>query len=187
MGKGFVCLAAGSDAYDFATSLRLVASNRPQGWDSVLSLDREAFLAAPTARHAVEHLDDVLQGLPHAILREGNWMLSVPPVGENGFAIDVTKSSPVVRVFFGAFEQEFDTLKTALRWVERALSSSFQLRIISIGSKPSEFRLEPFGAEHAREAPLLGEDVLVGGYVQFSGALFRKATTVIKRNGFPPG
>lgn len=180
-------MAAGSDAWETLPTFRLVASQPGRGWDRELSLDLPTFLSSANSANAVEHIVRALEGLPARIQQDGNWMLSVPSVGSEGFPIHLSKSGPPVRVVFGSFEQEFDTLGAALPWVERALSNDYQLRTIYIGSRPREFRLEPYGAEHSSRPPLLGEDVLVGGYVVFTSSLFRASTTIIKRNGFAPG
>lgn len=110
-------------------------------WSSLFKIGPEDFFGVSEPYAAVALIRQQIEKVPDAVLRDGNWLLSIPPVGPNGFAIDVSKSD-TIRCCFGDMEVEFDSLPMALVWVERALSSEFQLRKTFVGKRIREWRLE---------------------------------------------
>ena len=98
------------------------------------------FLEVKSTRDAAKLIDQKLSEVPPGVLAEGEWILSIPPLGENGFSIDLSKSCSKILCLFGELEQKFDRVLQAMVWIERALSDAYQLWITSSGGRPTECR-----------------------------------------------
>lgn len=93
------------------------------------------------------------------------WTLSIPALTSNGFAIDILCQNGSVRAWFGGLEEDFFSLPTAIHWVARALSNTYQLRTISVGGTPREWLLEPIGGSKQSAAILAcGQPTLLGAF-----------------------
>ncbi len=102
-------------------------------------------------------------------------MLSIPAQGRDGFEIDVFLDGTQVLVSFGGLDQEFSSVPAAFRWVERALSSAYRLRMSVSGGLAREWWLEP--AATGEDAP----EVLASGHVSLF-SFWRKDTVVYRQN-----
>jgi hypothetical protein len=110
--------------------------------------------------------------------RKTNWLLSIPPLGSNGFAVDLSKTGENFRVMFGELEEDFSTLNDALDWISRAISDAYQLRITIIGGRHRGWTLEP--VIPSDQSPVLA----TGHLVLFRS--FRSTTSLVYRNNFVP-
>jgi hypothetical protein len=157
-------------------AIRLLKAEPDRSWRTVIRISLSDFLVTKTARDATELIKQKLSEVLTSVFAEGEWILSIPPIGQGGFAIDLSKSGERIRCLFGELEREFEIVSEAMVWVERALSHAYQLRIISSGGRPIEWRLEPISASTA-----LTCDCLAMGYVS-PLSWFRAKSTVTRRN-----
>ena len=148
-----------------------------QRWQPVLKIPSDNFLAAQTAAQAVSLVAAELKQLSVSSVDRNGWMMSIPPVGMNGFAIDLNKSENGIRGLFGELEEEFANLAVAMVWLERALSNHYQLKTTLFGGRPREWRLEPTGRHTSSEALATGSG--------FLPSFFGKKSTIIRSNAFP--
>lgn len=160
-----------SNAFD---TIRLFERSATHDWRTVLRLPK-ARLDGKTAAQAVAIVNAEIDQLPFDLDRTVNWLLSIPAVGRNGFAIDISKTAADgVIGLFGGLEETFETLPEALIWVERALSDEYCLQIKSRGGQAREWRLAPVD-------PMVPGDVLASGHVEMLGFL-RDYDVSIKQN-----
>jgi hypothetical protein len=119
----------------------------------------------------------VLAGVDHDLDRV--WLLSIPPLTSEGFSIDLLQSSKhePIRCFFGLLEHECQSLDECFFWVTRALSNSYQLRIVSVSGQPTQWFLEP--KEKESDAPGIQM-----GYVTLP-LWWRRKSTEIRSNSLP--
>jgi hypothetical protein len=106
-------------------------------------------------------------------------MLTIPAMDANGFDIEAYFDGDAIRASFGGLEQDFTTVPGAFAWIERALSSSYRLRITSAGGFPCEWVLEPVDAVSANQ-----HDVLASGS-QRAFSSFKAKNTVFRQNALP--
>jgi hypothetical protein len=170
-------LGRAGDAYG---AVRLLVPGGPKGWLTEVKIDRQAFLAAKCTSQAVDLIRAQLRRAPVTLSGGGAWHLSIPPVGSNGFAIDLCKDvDGQISCLFGPLEETFEDIDMAMTWIGRALSSTYQLRTTSFGSHISECFLEPLEPEHARLS-------LAGGHGTHWLRLRKAKQTVIRSNAFAP-
>lgn len=122
--------------------VRFLAATDACGWRSLITIPNEEFQSAANATAAVRLIEREMARVPRGVLQGANWLLSVPAVGPDGFEIYLSRENGVIRAFFGELEDEFHSLEQAMAWVARALSSDYQLRVVSVGGKPREWFLE---------------------------------------------
>lgn len=128
---------------------------------------------------AEEELREIEAELQHfwAGDREGDdRSLVVPSHAPEGFDVALFVDAQGIRGTFGGLMQEFDSITTAMRWVRRALSSSYRLRLLSVAGAVREWRLEP---AYARVTSV--GDVLEGGHASWL-SWFRRKTVDYRQN-----
>ena len=168
------------DANNAFAAVHLFRRGTPdKGWQIVRSIALQTFQVARTAERARELLEGGIQAFVRETANTCDWFLSIPPIGPNGFAIDLSKNDgEPFRVQFGELEEEFETLSDALTWISRALSDAYQLRITEIGRRSRECHLEPV-------VPDAGKPTLATGDVfLLRGGLPSIRRTVIRQNSF---
>jgi hypothetical protein len=124
-------------------TVRLFQTGTDPVWRTVrkvpLSIFHEAGAAAPS-RVLIE--EKILSFLDPGSTTS-DWVLSVPPIGNDGFAIDLSRHGESYRLLLGELEEDFETLNEALTWVGRAMSSAYQLKVTMIGGRKRSWTLEP--------------------------------------------
>jgi hypothetical protein len=163
---------------DAFSSIRMFKTHA-DGWQAVRKIPLDVFRDATTDDQTKELLESHVLSFVQDVGYKANWLLSVPPLGPHGFAIDLSNSGSEYQVLFGELEERFLTLSDALVWVARAISDTYQLRVTRIGGRPREWALEPIlSAGHApsRQAPSLA----TGDLVLFRS--FRSVQTDVFRN-----
>jgi hypothetical protein len=133
-------------------------------------MDFDKFCNAKDSSAALDMFEEELQHLSPQAFADHDWILSIPPLGSNGFATEISKSGAHVRGIFGGLEEEFSTVPVAMEWLGRAISGHYRLRIAFIKNHPIEWRLEPVSAA--------GGPVLVMGHPVFFRSLRRTWTQV---------
>jgi hypothetical protein len=128
---------------DAFSTIRLFKTNSTDGWQAVRRIPLSTLFSAATPELAKALLETHILSFLQHVGDTTDWLLSIPPLGSNGFAIDLSKSGAQYRVTFGQLEEQFPTLADALTWVARGMSDSYQLRVIRIGGRPREWALEP--------------------------------------------
>ena len=157
-------------------AVRLLAASSSGSWRSLMTISSQEFRAAATAADAVALLEREMARLSVSRLEEGDWLLSIPPVGRDGFAIDLSKSGGRLKCLFGDFEEDFESVSQAMIWISRALSEAYQLRTVYRGGKPREWYLEPVSCASSKAALAAGHPKLL--------SFWRPATKTIRRNTF---
>ena len=142
----------------------------------VRRIDALTFRAVQTASAARTMIEAEIALLERSAA--DNWHLSIPPLEPCGFAIDVSCLDGRYRCLFGELEVEFENLYAALRWVARALSTDYRLRITYSGGRGCEWKLEPTVNSGAI-------DTLASGHFSILD-LFRPKSTTIRSNSFAP-
>lgn len=156
--------------------VRLLARWPDRTWQTAMRIAPESFLAARDGAGAMRLIETSLGRVSPLIIESMDWILSIPPVGPRGFAIDISRSGGRIRGLFAELEEEFETLPGALAWVARALSGGYQLRRTLVGGKPRAWYLEPVVGDASAA-------VLAGGRVSLL-PFFRPRATDIRRNSF---
>lgn len=154
--------------------------NGPPRW--VLKPLAKDLLAAPSADCVVTSIAAELDRL---ISRRWSnteppvtdWLLMIPPIGPNGFEVELSKQADYLDGAFGGLHESFTSLDEALVWVGRAISNSYQLRTISYGAAPSEWLLEPVALGH-------NGPVLAMGHVSWMSTL-KKRSVAVRSNALP--
>lgn len=142
----------------------------------VRRIDASTFRAVQTASAARAMIEAEIALLERSAT--DNWHLSIPPLEPCGFAIDLSCLDGRYRCLFGELEEEFETLDAALRWVARALSTDYRLRITYSGGRGCEWKLEPIVNSGAIDALAMGHFSILD--------LFRPKSTTIRSNSFAP-
>ena len=101
--------------------------------------------------------------------------LVIPADAPMGFDVELFISDCGISGSFGGLAQEFDSVPAAMKWVRRALSSSYRLRTIRVGGIPREWRLEP--ARGSRS----WADCLEGGHMSLM-SMFGNKTIDYRQN-----
>ena len=168
---------AATFGFDAFEAVHLFRRAPDKSWQVVRKIPLQTFQDAGTAERARELLEGGIQAFIRETTNTADWFLSIPPIGPNGFAIDLSKNDgEPFRVLFGELEEEFSTLSDALTWISRALSDAYQLRTTVIGKRSREWHLEPV-------VPDTGKPTLARGDVYLFRGL-RSPTIVIRRNAF---
>ena len=154
-----------------------VSERTNSGWKLVRKVSAMEFW---NARHKAQDTLDLLHhDLSDSRSKKGETsrdrILSIPSQSTDGFDIELFLDNGEVRASFGGLDQEFSTIAEAMRWVRRALSSDYHLRMVSIGGIPREWRLEPVAGGCGPN------DALAGGYPTWFAA-FRTKTLQFRRN-----
>ncbi|MEQ1673410.1 MAG: hypothetical protein ABL893_21395, partial [Hyphomicrobium sp.] len=76
-------------------------------WRPIWSLPLAEFCASGTSGGAVQHLRSIIERLNLSDQGAGTSLISIPPLGENGFSIDVVQQPSGVRAWFGEMEHKF--------------------------------------------------------------------------------
>ncbi len=161
---------------DAFNSIRFFKISDQDGWTAVHNVSLAAFLSAPSAAEARRLLEvNILQFLQE-VGDQADWLLSIPPLGKQGFAIDLSQNNGRFRVMFGELEEDCETLSEALAWISRALSDSYQMRITLVGGRAREWTLEP-------TSPASNEPSLASGDVILFRSM-RDTKHVVLRNSF---
>ena len=150
------------------------------GWILVQKVSAMEFWAS---RHIVQTTLDALQDdLSDACMNAGeacrDRILSIPSKSADGFDIELFVDTGEIRASFGGLDQEFSTIAEAMRWVRRAVSSDYHLRMVSIGGIPRQGRLEPVAGGCG------SNDALASGYPSWFSA-FRPKSLHFRRNSSP--
>lgn len=102
---------------------------------------------------------------------------SIPASGPNGFHILVWSDAIGVRACFGGLEQEFGSLASARKWIERAMTQDCSLQIDFAGKRPYRWTLTYTNPDGS------GTDQLISGQGTFTG-MFAKKWSATRRNIF---
>lgn len=102
-------------------------------------------------------------------------LLSLPPTGPTGFAIDLLYEQGEVRAWFADMEHHFDDIASAVPWARRGAVGEYQLRTTFVAGKPREWLLEP------SERGAAGGPTLATGHPIFFKSL-RSVRQVVRRN-----
>lgn len=159
---------------DAFSDVRLFSVTSDNGWRTVRKIPMSTLSETRTGERARALLEFHILNFCREFGASTDWLLSIPPIGAEGFAIDLSKNGALYRILLGELEDEFKTLSDALDRVSRALSDSYQLRITLIGGRRREWRLEPVAANE--ESPAL----VTGSFVLFRS--FRSVTSLVYRN-----
>ena len=157
-------------------TVRLFRVTPANGWQTVRQMALSTFQEAETAKQARELLESQIVGFLEGSGEKTDWLLSIPPIGSEGFAIDLSKNGELFCVVFGELEENFTRLTDALDWIGRALSDAYQLRITLIGGRRREWTLEPVVPNG--QNPILAS----GHFVPFRS--FRSITSLVYKNSF---
>jgi hypothetical protein len=157
-------------------NVRLFSATPDNGWRTVRKIPLSTFVETRTAERARALLEFTIRSFYTESGTGTDWLLSIPPLGAEGFAVDLSKNGELYRILFGELEEEFDTLSDALNWVGRALSESYQLRVTLVGGRRREWRLEPVAANEENLT------LATGSFVPFRS--LRSVTSLVYRNSF---
>ncbi|MBL8564406.1 MAG: hypothetical protein JNM89_01675 [Hyphomicrobiaceae bacterium] len=125
-------------------TVRLLLREGTRSWGTELRIERGQFYKCRTSAEAIDLINMTFRRRIDELDAVGaEWCLAIPPVGPQGFAIDVAHNSGELRVLFGELEETFVDYDQALTWVARALSDSYHLRILVNRGCRYEWYLEP--------------------------------------------
>jgi len=146
-----------------------LATRRDNGpWRTVMKLPVQAF-------QSIEAIGPALTDLEAEMVRlQDDWVLTIPAIGKNGFAISVAKVRKTIRGCFGGLDAEFDGARDAVKWVRRGSSGEYCLRTVMISGREREYHLEPFAGGD-------GSDTLATGHFVLFRRL-RSISTIVRRN-----
>lgn len=161
---------------DIFGGIRLLALWPDRTWHTAMRIAPSSLLAAGDASRALRLIEAALQSVPRSVIGDMDWILSIPPVGPQGFAVDISHSRGRIRGLFAGLEEEFACLDAALAWVVRALSDTYRLRETRVAGRPVTWHLEP--ADGRGPAAVLST-----GHLSLLATL-RRSETVIRRNSF---
>lgn len=154
-------------------AIQLLVRNSDGSWTSIVRLSPRAIGQFRSSSELVETIRSEVARKPALLREDGEWVLSIPPLGPSGFAISLYGLGAAVRGSFGELEDEFASLEEALPWVQKAVSDAYQLTTVSIGNVTLECRLEHISNA---DAPILA----MGHPVPFKRYRRKKIST--KRN-----
>ncbi len=157
-------------------SIRFFKISAKDGWQTVHNIPLATFLSAQTAENARELLEVKILRFLQEVGDDTDWLLTIPSLGKQGFAIDLSRNEFKFRVMFGELEENFETLSEALAWVARGLSDTYQMRITLVGGRAREWTLEP-------TAPASNGPSLASGNVVLFRSM-RDVKHVVLRNTF---
>ena len=100
--------------------------------------------------------------------------ITIPASRTQGFDVVISKGATGVRVCFGGLEQDFDTVRDAAVWVDRALTGDYQLCVVFCGKRPFRWTLERRWTPDSAPRLAFGYPLLA--------ASFRKTSTVVRYN-----
>lgn len=161
---------------DVFGGVRLLAHWPDGTWQTAMRIAPSTFLAAADAASAMRLIEDALARVPRSVIERMDWILSIPPVGHRGFAVDISHTRGAIRALFAGLEEDIGSLAGALFWVARALSDTYRLRETRIAGRPVTWHLEPVdGGDPAA--------VLSTGHLSLLASL-RRSETIVRRNSF---
>jgi hypothetical protein len=137
-------------------------------------------------RHVLRKLEIIESELAHVLSSQSNLqrrVVSLPARDSGGFDIEIIADTSGLSVSFGGLLHEFALVADAMLWVRRAMSDAYHLRIVSVGGKLREWRLEPVAGPGA-ESPPPAECLAAGHAVLFSH--MRQKTIFYRRNAVLP-
>ena len=109
--------------------------------------DRRRLEPPPRQRTALDRLVRALDGRTDVAVTRQPDGLRIEPRGSSGFPISLHVLDDGCYADFGGCGQEFDDPEGACRWIERALSADYRLRIELWGNVPCRWSLEPSRAD----------------------------------------
>jgi hypothetical protein len=133
-------------------------------------------LASDGAKNAVGKIEEKMNALQISGMTHSNWILYIPALTRDGFAITIFKNEYAVLGQFGGLNIRLKCLPSAMLWVTRGLSSSYHLRTTMVGNRAIAWHLE---SRYATTANALSN-------ISFAPLRTRlvRQTTVIRINGF---
>ena len=186
MGWNMALLVPTVQISDFSNDLRkafdtvrLFRGMPDNGWQTVRKIPLSTLQEAQTANRVRELLESEISNFL-ADTGELDWLLSIPPIGPEGFAVDLRNNDGQFSVLFGELEEGFELLSDALTWISRALSDAYQLRITLVGGRRREWTLEPVTPPYN---PNEWKPILASGHFVAFRSL-RSITSLICRNRF---
>lgn len=157
-------------------TVRLFKIGVGERWETVWKIPLATFRASESPQVAKELLEKEIRQFVQETNELSDWLLTIPPLGTNGFALSLSKNGLSYRILFGELEEEFDNLEDALTWVSRGLSETYRLRITMFNGKRRQWTLEPINSTQ------LGPVLESGHLVPFRA--FRSSTSLTFNNCF---